>query len=260
MSLPETKADIFLEKIDRIERSAGQPLWSQAKATLTALIREEGLVEHDRLPSEHELCESFGISRTVIREALSQMANEGMIYRLQGKGAFVRSRRDEQNFIGTTIGFSGELAEKNQVVTRKVLRQEVTHPTPRVCRMLQIEPVREVVAVDRVMLVEGVPRMLIRWAMLQEVVPGLEQIMLENRSLYDTISCDFGVSLAQADRWIEAVSLSANDAALLEVDPGKAALKVESVCVNNAGDPIEYYVATYLTDRSRLHLTVTSRH
>ncbi|WP_417254923.1 GntR family transcriptional regulator [Celeribacter sp.] len=241
-----------------IERGTSMPLWSQVKASLTMLIREDGLKEHDRLPSESELCKSFGVSRTVIREALSQMVNEGLIYRLQGKGAFVRGHRDEQKFVGTTMGFSGEMAEKKQNVTRKILRQEVTYPTPRISRMLQIDPSHPIVAVDRVMLVEGVPRLIVRWAMLQETVPGLERIQLESRSLYDTINRQFGVRLVRADRWIEAVSLSAPDAELLEVEAGKAALKVESVCVNEVGHPIEYYIATFLTDRSRLHLSVSS--
>ncbi|MBU0643981.1 MAG: GntR family transcriptional regulator [Alphaproteobacteria bacterium] len=256
--MPDSKTETLQGRIDRIERGTAMPLWSQVRATLTTLIREDGLKEHDRLPSENELCKSFGVSRTVIREALSQMVNEGLIYRLQGKGAFVRGRRDEQNFVGTTMGFSGEMAEKKQDVTRRILRQEVTYPTPRISRMLRIDPTHPIVVVDRVMSVESVPRMIVRWAMLQESVPGLERIQLENRSLYDTINRQFGVRLVRADRWIEAVSLSVVDAELLGVEAGKAALKVESVCVNEAGHPIEYYVATFLTDRSRLHLSVSS--
>ncbi|WP_243644946.1 GntR family transcriptional regulator [Rhodovulum euryhalinum] len=229
----------------------------QVKQALTAMIRETGLSEHDRLPSEAELCRHFGVSRTVVREALAQLVNEGMIYRLQGKGAFVHGYREEQSFAASTVGFSGELEEKRRSVTRRVLRQELIAPTPRMQRFLQIGPDERVVAVDRVMSVEGVPRAIVRWAMLERVVPGLDSLPLHNRSLYDTISRQYGIRLVRAERWIEAVSLSRTDAGLLAVRQGKSALCVESVGSSDLHTAIEYYTALFLTDRSRLRIVVS---
>ena len=65
------------------------PLWSQVKSSMAAMIRDQGLGEHARLPSEHELCTQFGVSRTVVREAMNQLVYEHVIYKIQGKGAFV---------------------------------------------------------------------------------------------------------------------------------------------------------------------------
>jgi GntR family transcriptional regulator len=233
------------------------PLWMQVKESLTAMIRENALSENARLPSETEMCRDYGVSRTVVREALAQMVNEGLIYRLQGKGAFVRGRRDEQGFVGSTVGFSGELEDKRRAVSRRVLRQRVGLPAQRAQRYLQIEPDEPVVAIDRVMNVEGVPRAIVRWAMPERVVPGLDRVQLHNRSLYETLSRQYGIQLVRAERWIEAVSLSRTDAELLEVHPGKAALCIESVGSSASQSTIEYYTAHFLTDRSRLRLVVS---
>ncbi len=192
----------------------------------------------------------------MVREALAQMVNEGLIYRLQGKGAFVRGHREDQGFVGTTVGFSGELEEKRQLVTRQVLRQEVMMPSPRMQRVMQIGPDEPVVEIDRVMSVDGLPRIIVRWAMLQSVVPGLDSVVLHNRSLYDTISRQYGVRLVRAERWIEAVSLDPVDASLQGVAPGHAALRIESVGSSASQTAIEYYTALYLTDRSRLRFLV----
>ncbi len=43
----------------------------------------------DRLPTESELSESFGVSRTVVREAIAQLRHEGMVETRQGVGAFI---------------------------------------------------------------------------------------------------------------------------------------------------------------------------
>ncbi len=239
-----------------VDRASATPLWQQLKQSLSAAIREQNLTQDERLPSEAELCTRFDVSRTVVREALGQMVNEGLIYRLQGKGAFVRGQREDQGFVGTTIGFSGELEERRHLVTRQVLRQEVIPPSPRMQRALQIGPHETVVEIDRVMSVDGLPRIIVRWAMLHSVVPGLETMVLHNRSLYDTILRQYGVRLARAERWIEAVSLEPADADLLQVSPGHAALRIESVGSTASQTAIEYYTALYLTARSRLHFLV----
>lgn len=239
-----------------VDRNAAVPLWLQVKQALSSLILGHNLGERARLPSESELCAHFSVSRTVVREALAQMVSEGQIYRLQGKGAFVRGPRQEQSFVGSTVGFSGELEEKSISVTRQVLRQEVTLPSDRMQRVLKIDADAPVVAIDRVFSVEGVPRAIVRWAMLAHVVPGLETRSLQNVSLYDTISRQYSVKLVRAERWIEAVSLTRSDADLLGVHKGKAALCVESVGSTGTQQAIEYYTAHYLTDQSRLRLMV----
>lgn len=239
------------------DRNLTTPLWLQVKQTITASISDLSLKEHDRLPSEAELCKHFDVSRTVIREALAQLVNEGLIYRLQGKGAFVRGPREEHSFAGSTVGFSGELEEKRRAVTRRILLQVTMLPTPRMQRFLQIGADEPVVSIDRVMSVDGVPRAIVRWAMLARLVPGLDSLPMQNRSLYDTISRQYGIRLVRAERWIEAVSLSKMDAALLGTPAHHAALCVESVGSSASVEAIEYYTAHYLTDRSRLRFTVS---
>lgn len=237
-------------------RPAREPLWFRVKSSLTSLILDHGLEPNTRLPSEAELCVQFNVSRTVVREALAQLVNEGLIYRLQGKGAFVRMRRDDQDFVSSMVGFTDELAGKNHVVSRRIIRQVLATPSPRVRRYLNIEETDPVVCIDRVMIVDGHPRAVVRWTMLASEVPGLDSLNLETRSLYETLSRQYGVRVMRADRWIEAISLSSADADLLETDPGRAALRVESVGFDHRDTPIEYYVAIYLTDRSRLHVSV----
>lgn len=234
------------------------PLWLMVKSSLTAMILDHGLEPNTRLPSEGDLCRKFNVSRTVVREAMSQLVNEGLIYRLQGKGAFVRSRREVQDFVSTAVGFTGELADKNRVVSRQILRQTIGPAGPRVRSYLKIAEGDPVVSIDRVMLVDGIPRAIVRWKMPASVVPGLEGLNLQNRSLYETLARQYGIILRHAERWIEAVSLTPEEASQLKVDPERAALRVESVAGADRDRPIEYFVAIYLTDRSRLHVTVNS--
>lgn len=62
-----------------------------------------------RLPSEAELCEAFGVSRPIVREALSRLHADGMIETLRGAGSFVRLRKDAELFRLAPIGGLPEL-------------------------------------------------------------------------------------------------------------------------------------------------------
>ncbi|MGX1551775.1 FadR/GntR family transcriptional regulator [Bacillus safensis] len=58
----------------------------------------------DKLPSERELCEQFGVSRAPVRQALSALEMNGVIYSRQGEGVFVKN---------TTITTEGTLSMKS---------------------------------------------------------------------------------------------------------------------------------------------------
>lgn len=61
-------------------------------------IEQQRLAPDDKLPSEKQLCEQFSVSRSVIREALSQLKSEGLVRSEQGRGVFVTQRETRQSF------------------------------------------------------------------------------------------------------------------------------------------------------------------
>ena len=63
----------------------------------------------DKLPAERELCEQFGVSRAPIRQALSALELNGMIYSRQGEGVFVKSNQIASDTSQTAIFFDSSL-------------------------------------------------------------------------------------------------------------------------------------------------------
>jgi DNA-binding GntR family transcriptional regulator len=79
----------LLDKRDRINHRAPPLLWRQVYADVLSDIRSGVLAVDDRLPSEFELAEQYGVSRDVIRRAKEELAGEGWLIVLQGRGTFV---------------------------------------------------------------------------------------------------------------------------------------------------------------------------
>lgn len=78
--------------IDFSPMSRPQHLPARIAAALTEQIDSGALKPGDRLPTELALTRSFAVSRTVVREAIAQLRNEGLIETRQGAGAFVIQR------------------------------------------------------------------------------------------------------------------------------------------------------------------------
>lgn len=257
---PRPSSDLLpsLKPLASRDGASPLPLWSQVKTALQTMIVTEQLGENARLPSESELCDLFGVSRTVVREALNQLVYERVIYKLQGKGAFVAGKRDDQGFLGSNIGFSGELHHTDHAISRTILRQELSKPTERAREMLNLaSPDEPVVALDRVLAVDGVPRILVHTFVVSRLAPGFEQVPMHNRSLYDTLARRYGITMRRAERWLEAASATAEQAKLLGIPKGAPVIAIESISYMQTDEAIEYYTAVYRTDHARLHFIVS---
>lgn len=83
----------------QIERLAvACTLTERVSASLMELIRRGDFLPGSRLPSELKMASRFGVSRTVIREAVSRLKSEGLVESRQGSGAFVRERNLDSPF------------------------------------------------------------------------------------------------------------------------------------------------------------------
>ena len=70
----------------QLRPDGAEPLYMQLKTILASQIDRGELQPHQKLPSERELCRTFGISRMTVRHALNTMAQGGLVYTQPGKG------------------------------------------------------------------------------------------------------------------------------------------------------------------------------
>ena len=73
----------------RIRQDSPEPIRSQLKDILLKDISEGNFVRGGRIPSERELAERFGISRSSVRETITELINSDVLFRTVGKGTFV---------------------------------------------------------------------------------------------------------------------------------------------------------------------------
>jgi GntR family transcriptional repressor for pyruvate dehydrogenase complex len=109
-----------------IQKVNREDLYEQVVEQIEDLVIERQLHLGDRLPGERELCEQFGVSRNVIREATKVLAQRGMVSIEPGKGTFVTLPALEK--IADSIGLfarARRLPFSNLVELRRALEPEI---------------------------------------------------------------------------------------------------------------------------------------
>jgi GntR family transcriptional regulator, arabinose operon transcriptional repressor len=85
----KTSSATRLDRLDLQDNRSGRTKHERLKDYLVDEMISGRLKPGQPLPSEHHLVETLGIARMTVRQAIGALATEGLIYRVQGKGAFV---------------------------------------------------------------------------------------------------------------------------------------------------------------------------
>ena len=99
------------------------PLYLQLVDDLIKKIENNTYKKDEKLPSERELCEMYGMSRITVRNALQELDRDNYIYKLHGKGTFVSSKTYKQNLVNL-YNFTDEMKKigKNAADERSVIQ------------------------------------------------------------------------------------------------------------------------------------------
>ena len=254
MSTDRSNQGAPVKRTPVVARSAPEPLYFQLRAVLLDKLESE-LFPGDMLPSEGELCERYGVSRTVVRQALAELDEAGLVYKVKGKGTFVARKKVETSYAQTASSFHQTLSAQGHVVTSQILSQGLIPATPLVARALDLSVGQNVVQLDRLRSVDGEPTAVVRGSYVSRLVPGLEHVEVGGDiSVYDLIEASYGIRPGVGERTVEAGPLAAADAALLGVRTGSPALILEGFSRDEQGRYFEYFRAVYRGDRFKLYL------
>lgn len=237
-----------------IDRGSRIPFYVQLKELLLERVEDGTWQPGDRLPSETELCDRFGVSRTVVRQALTELVHDGSVVREQGKGSFVAQPKISEGLVQRLTGFHEDMAERGLRPFSKVLRQEVVPASATVARHLDVAAGTPLIAIDRLRFIDDEPLVLVTTYIPQHFCPQLADIDLTERSLYDVLGLEADLVITRGRRWIEAVVASAKQASLLEVEKRAPLIRLESVSYLADGRPVEYYDAIHRSDRARFEV------
>lgn len=239
-------------------RNQGIPLYHQLKTLLREQIRSGVLKPGERLPSEEQLAARYGVSLITARRALADLAAEGLLRRLQGRGTFVAEPALSQGPRELT-SFSQEMRRRGLEPSSRVLEQVVVEADEQVAAALQLPVGSAVLRLRRLRLAGSEPMGLQTAYVSLALAPGLEKENFERASLYEILSLRYGILPARAREIYSAVSLTSAQARLLGQSRGAAALAVTRTTWDREGKPFELVHSLMRGDRYQVVLDLFAR-
>src|SRR5690348_5951429 len=196
-----------------IYRNSPVPRYHQLKEILREKIRAGELKPGDLIPSERELSETYGISRMTARQAITELVNEGIFFREQGKGTFVTRTKITQQLMRLT-GFTEDIRARGQQPTTRVLSARQCLADEIAAERLRVPVGQAIVCLQRLRLADGEP---LAMEFSHRSFKGCERLLeedLEHQSLYRLLETKFALPLMEAEQEIEA-GLAGTEEALL---------------------------------------------
>lgn len=227
------------------------PIYYQIKQTIKGWIVNKEFGPGNKIPSENELADRFNVSRLTVRQAISQLTQEGFLNSRRGEGTFVTSNEDLINsFSLETTGFMDELfsTQLSKVTTKWATLSKMVAPKP-VKEKLQLEMGdEEVVQIKRVRLLRGRPFTYTMNYLPVEIGARVNEKDLYRRRLLEILERDLKVEFTEAVQTIEASFADQEVAEKLEVASGSPILFVEKIMYSKQHKPIELFQSSYRGD------------
>jgi GntR family transcriptional regulator len=241
----------------RIHRASPVPLYFQLVRALREEIVSGRWAPGERLASEPDLGKHFSVSRTVVRQALARLEDEGLLHREKGRGTFIADGRDRSWLLQSSEGFFQDEAVRHGVpVTSEVLRNEVARLPDWAAEALGLPPGSDGPTVVRLRFVEGQVALYTENYLLPELAETVLALQ-PNDSLYEVLEREAGLVIHGGRRVVEAVKAGEELGRLLEVAPDTALAFIESLSWDDELRPFDCYQAWLRTDRTRIEVQVS---
>ena len=211
----------------------------------------------DKIPSEWELCEEYGVSRMTVREVLKDLVLDGKLTRKQGKGTFVSQPKIEHR-LTSFYSFSEEIRKTGLTPHAKVLELAVAKADVRVAKYLSLPAGESVHRLVRLRYIEDDLFAYERSYIPHRLAHTLNGKQIEKSGLYRSLTEVFGLVPDEAEEDFEAINCPKAAADLLEIKPGTAVL-----CLNRltyaAGEKIEYCQSIIRADKYKYKIVLGKR-
>ena len=225
------------------------PVYYQIKQTIKNWIINKDFNPGEKIPSENELAEKFKVSRLTVRQAISQLVQEGFLISKRGEGTFVTNNESLiSSFSLEFTGFMDDLfyqISKSKTKSVKINRMTV----PKLVKeKLGLEDGHEVVQIKRVRFLEDKSFAYTINYLPIEIGSKINEKDLFKKPLLQILEQDFGIQFNEALQTIEASFADKEVAEQLGITSGSPILFVERIMYTKKRRPVELVQSSYRGD------------
>ena len=223
-----------------------KPQYIKIKDYIIQNIKDGVYKENEQIESEHALCERFGVTRMTVRQALTDLINDNIIYSVPKVGSFVCKKSRFKSFDGLN-SVTEDCAKKNEICISQVIVNELVKADDFLKKEMNLED-DQVWHMKRVRMVNDEP-LAFEDNYCNYAITGDISDSVVSSSLFYHFENELNLNIAFSDQQIDAVLAGDELGKYLQVDPMTPLLRVLSITCLNTGQCIEYGYTYYRVDK-----------
>lgn len=220
-----------------MEYDANAPLYAQVKRRLADRIAAGDLAEGDFLPAEPQLCRELGVSRITLRRAVSELCDEGVLVRQQGRGTFVARQKMQQTLVSLS-GFQDTHAGADRQVDHVVLSAETGITDVRAADVLG--GVEDLARIRRLITLDSRPLTLETLFFDPALLDGTFDPVAAGASFFRTLRGQGGPEPVAAERTLNVGFANADERRHLSIGPTQPVYRMDKTLFDAADRPIAW--------------------
>lgn len=238
-----------------IDRRSPVPLYYQLSQWLEQAIQTGMLKPGDRIETEVEISEHYGLSRPTVRQAIQELVNKGLVVRRRGVGTQVVHAQIRRPVELTSL--YDDLARAQHRPATTVLSLSTKAADAVTAEALNLAEGTDILFLERLRFDEDEPLAIMRnWLPGDLVSTTAEE--LESTGLYELLRRS-GVQMRVANQRIGARVATSAEARLLGVKVGAPLLTMDRTAFDDTGRAVEYATHAYRADRYSFETTLVER-
>ncbi len=219
------------------------PLYSQIKKTIISKINNKEWLPGDNIPSEMQLSQDFKVSHGTVRKAITELVNNNILVRKQGKGTFVTNHDVHRDlfYFFHIVKNDGLKVTPNSKILSCHKRQATGFETLN----LQLERKAVVICIKRLRLFKEKPTLIEDIILDANLFSGLGEngkCDLPN-TLYEVYENKFKITIYSAKEKLRTVAASDYEAELLGINPNSPLLEIERLALTLNKKPVELRIS-----------------
>jgi GntR family frlABCD operon transcriptional regulator len=232
------------------------PLYTQMKRLILEDINNGKYKYGEQLPIEAELCKMYGVSIITTRRAMSDLVQEGVLYRQQGKGTFITGKKIKNELIALG-GFSELSLDIGKPHRSRILRTNIIPANENQAENLQVSIGDPLLSLERVIYLEDDPLFIDTSLYSCKRFPAFETYINETNSTYLILKERYNTVPVSNDKTINVISAQKEAAELLKVDVGTTLFEMLKVVFDEQNTPV--HTSVLLMPTNRVTLTISNR-
>ncbi|WP_099974325.1 MULTISPECIES: GntR family transcriptional regulator [Lactobacillaceae] len=206
----------------------------------------------ERIPSERQLADDFGVSRMTLRQAVQTLVDEGILQRQVGSGTYVSSSKVQEKMSGTT-SFTELTEEQGKKPSSTTVSYHFVDPTVSEMEQLNLNEGDLVLRMERIRYADEQPICFEVTTIPVDLIKDLSKEDITS-SLYKALETKANYKLGNAKQTVSSMLASEKIATLLNVKRGSAILRLRQITELEDGRPFEYVRSQYAGDRFEFYL------